>query len=217
MAPYLCFYIVSYLESHANEGEFEASLYFKITASLWITTAILTAFITPFTDTVENHKDSLIPAMYAIFITEMLKAPATQIVDVTGNVYRHLLAPRAKNFKVMSRYFQATTYTLSARYTNLTNVLFLTFYYAMLFPAGYLFAAVTLAVHYWTDKFCVLRVWAQVPRIGVDIADISRTYFFSSALIAYALMSSYSFVSFPYDNACGMYRFQFILLCLSPN
>lgn len=37
---------------------------------------------------------------------------------------------------------------------NMTTVLFLTFYYALLFPAGYFFAAVTLTAHYWTDKYC---------------------------------------------------------------
>ena len=164
---------------------------------------MLTALITPFTDTLENNNDSLIPAMYAIFITEMLKAPATQLVDISGHVYRHILAPRARDQKRMNYYFQGTTWALSSRYTDLTNVLFLTFYYGLLFPSGYFFAAVTLAVHYWTDKFCILRVWAKGPPIGNEIAKMSRTYFFSSALIVYALRQSYSFASFPYDNACG--------------
>lgn len=38
----------------------------------------------------------------------------------------------------------------------MTNVIFLTFYYAIIFPAGFFFAAATLFVHYWTDKFCLL-------------------------------------------------------------
>jgi hypothetical protein len=37
----------------------------------------------------------------------------------------------------------------------------------------------------------------------ISIAATGRTYFYSSALIVYALMSSYSFASFPYDNACS--------------
>lgn len=86
----------------------------------------------------------------------------------------------------------------------MTNVLFLTFYYAMVYPAGFFWASATLAVHYWVDKFCLLRNWAPAPRLGTHIARLSRLYFFSGALIAYALMSSYNFASFPYDNACSL-------------
>jgi hypothetical protein len=168
MAPYVCYYIVFYFESHASEGGWQTSLYFKITANRWITTALLTAMITPFTDTLENQVDSLIPAMYAIFITEMLKAPATQLLDISGHWKRHVLAPRARDQKRMCYYFKGTEYALSERYTDQTTVLFLTFYYAMLFPAGFFFGSATLCVHYWTDKFCLLRVWKQAPPIGSE-------------------------------------------------
>lgn len=86
----------------------------------------------------------------------------------------------------------------------MTNVLFLTFYYAMLYPTGFFWASATLAVHYWVDKFCLLRNWAPAPALGTKIAQLSRMYFFSGSVVAYALMSSYNFASFPYDNACGL-------------
>ena len=168
VAPNVCHYIVNGFESHASEGGWQTSLYLKITVSRWITTAILTAMITPFTDTLENQADSLIPAMYAIFITEMLKAPATQLLDISGHMNRHVLAPRARDQKRMLNYFKGTAYALSERYTDQTTVLFFTFYYAMLFPAGFFFGSATLCVHYWTDKFCLLRVWKQAPPIGSE-------------------------------------------------
>jgi hypothetical protein len=87
----------------------------------------------------------------------------------------------------------------------MTNVLFLTFYYALLFPAGFFFAAATLAIHYLVDKYCLLRKWAPAPMLGSAIADMSRIYFFSSAIAVYAVVSSYNFASWPYDNACGMF------------
>ena len=88
---------------------------------------------------------------------------------------------------------------------DMTNVLFLTFYYAFLFPAGFFLAAATLAVHYWTDKYCLLRNWAHAPKLGGAIADMSRVYFFSTAVAVYAVVSSYNLASFPYDNACGTF------------
>jgi hypothetical protein len=205
---------ILYGESHASEGSRQISLYMKNTAFLWITTALLTSIITPFVETLNNGADSLIPAMYAIFITEMLKSPVVQVTDIYGNFYKHVIAPRARNQKKMSCCFQGTVYELSERYTNLTNVLFMTCYYSLLFPASYFLASATLAVHYWVDKFCLLRVWGPAPKIKSDIADMSRSYFFSAAMIVYAIMSSYGFASFPYDNSCGKLTYFFAWLSL---
>jgi hypothetical protein len=134
----------------------------------------------------------------------MFKSPVTQLLDVSGNIYRHVLGPRAPDQRRMDVYFQGTAYLLSERYSDMTNVLFMTFYYAAIFPAGFFFAAITLTVHYWNDKYCLLRSWAPAPMLNNSIADISRIYFFSSALAVYAIMSSYNFASFPYDNACKL-------------
>lgn len=86
----------------------------------------------------------------------------------------------------------------------MTSVLFMTFYYAMIYPAGFFWASGTLAVHYLVDRFCLLRTWAPAPSVKAHIAEISRLYFFTGAMVAYALMSSYNFASFPYDNACEL-------------
>ena len=86
----------------------------------------------------------------------------------------------------------------------MTNVLFLTFYYAMIFPAGFFWASATLSVRYWVDKLCLLRTWSPAPALGSSIADLSREFFFPGAVVAYAIMSSYNFASFPYDNACKL-------------
>ncbi len=118
--------------------------------------------------------------MYAIFVTEMLKSPFIQILDVPGNFKKHVLAPRSPTLKKISKYFRGTPYELAERYTNLTKVLFMTFYYSMIFPAGYFLAAATLAVHYWVDKFCLLRVWTPAPELGGNIGRVSRNYFLSS-------------------------------------
>lgn len=81
----------------------------------------------------------------------------------------------------------------------------MTFYFAVLFPAGFFFAAVTLAAHYWVDKYCLLRYWSPAPEFGVEVAKMSNIYFFLS-LAVYATISAYNFASFPYDNCCGTFR-----------
>jgi hypothetical protein len=116
LAPMACEYATDY-ESHPSEGEKQASLYYKNTAILWVNTAIITAFITPFADTLEDEQDALIPAMMAIFITELFKAPVAQLLDIPGHIHRHILGPRAVDQRRMNTHFQGTPWLLSERYT----------------------------------------------------------------------------------------------------
>lgn len=111
-----CSYVTEY-ESHSREGEKQASLYYKITAVSWVNTAIITAFITPFADTLEDETEALIPAMMAIFVTEMFKAPVVQYLDIPGHFKRHVLGPRAADQKRMNIHFKGTDWLLSERYT----------------------------------------------------------------------------------------------------
>lgn len=47
-----------------------------------------------------------------------------------------------------------------------------------------------------------MRVWANTPFIGSEVAKFSRRYFFSAAVVAYAIISAYQWAGFPYDNLC---------------
>ncbi|KAL7580273.1 hypothetical protein ACA910_013006 [Epithemia clementina (nom. ined.)] len=51
---------------------------------------------------------------------------------------------------------------------------------------------------YVADKFCRM----QVPHLGPQISQVSRHYFHSLAVAAMALISSYYWASFPFDNLC---------------
>jgi hypothetical protein len=203
MAPTICQYIILYGETHPTEESRQMSLLTKITAFLWVTVSLLTTRIAPFQSTLDNRPTDVIPSIYAIFITEMLKSPATRLLDIVGNVKKHVLAPRAPTLKKVSKCFRGTVYDLSERYTDMCSVVFMAFVYSVLFPVGYFLAAATLAIHYWVDKFCLLRVWAPAARMGFQMGQISRDYFFRVATVVYAMKSAYDYASFPYDDSCG--------------
>ena len=46
------------------------------------------------------------------------------------------------------------------------------------------------------------RIWEPAPFIGTQLAVFSRRYFFTGALLAFAIVSSYAWAQFPYDNIC---------------
>ena len=49
-----------------------------------------------------------------------------------------------------------------------------------------------------------MRIWANSASLGSELARFSRKYFFSLAVLAYAIMSAYQFAGFPYDNVCDV-------------
>eukprot|EP00980_Cylindrotheca_fusiformis_P003465 scaffold774_cov75-Cylindrotheca_fusiformis.AAC.2 len=102
----------------------------------------------------------------------------------------------------MNRWFKGLEVELAERYTNMTKIMFLAFWYSSIFPGGLLFAAVALTVNYYTDRFSLMRSWQRAPSVGKEIAVFSRHYFMSSACVILAMMSSFYWSAFPFDNLC---------------
>ena len=123
----------------------------------------------------------------------------------------------------VSRIFQHWPLSLALR-QDLTNVLFLCFFYSALFPSAFFFCGATLIVQYYSDKYCLMvrnysdckhqlppsivsrhgsqRIWSSAPFLGAKLAIFSRRYFFSGALLAFVIASGYDWAQFPYDNLC---------------
>ena len=128
----------------------------KITLVRWANTAIVLSYITPFTKTISDSENSLIPSVLALFFTETFTAPIIKYLDIVSNIKKHLLAPRKKTQQSMNVNFNGTPYYLAERYTDMTKVLFVTCFYSAIFPPAYFFGALSLFMYYWIDKFLVM-------------------------------------------------------------
>ena len=62
--------------------------------------------------------------------------------------------------------------------------------------------AMALFLNIFADRYSLMRTWARSPSLGPSISNFSRRYFFSLAVSAMAVASSYTWASFPYDNLC---------------
>jgi len=197
VTPYIVKQLTSY-ESHPDETLVTTSLYIKMTIFRWTSTAIASMLFIPSTDIIQSQ----IPAVFAIYIVEIVKDPILQYVDIFGNINRHYFGPRALDQRRMNLCFQGSTYDLSERYTNLTKILFLTFFYCTIFPAAFLLASLSMTVTFVMDKFSILRSWKRGPKIGSKVATFSNMYFLPLCFLAYAITSSSYYYSFPLDKAC---------------
>jgi hypothetical protein len=201
--------VLMIFEPHGTEGSFQAALYLKITVFRWVNTAFLIKILTPWTSTLEDGVRDVLPSINAILWSELWITPALRLLDLFGNFKKHILAPRARTQELMNSSFQGTKYNLGERYTDLTKVLFVCFYYSALYPAVFFFGTAILIVQYYADKFCLMRIWANSASLGSEVAKFSRKYFFTMAVVAYAVISAYAFAGFPYDNLCREINPQF--------
>lgn len=119
-----------------------------------------------------------------------------------GHVKRHFLAPRAATQDAMNLNFQGTEYELAERYTDMTKILFLCLWYCSIFPGSFFLCAFSLGIKYHVDKFCLMRTWKRAPQLGTNISRFSRRYFFTIAIAVMAIISSYYWSGFPFDNLC---------------
>merc|ERR1712232_1207986 len=195
--------MITKLEPHKSESEYETSLLVKIAFFRFVNTAIVINIIVPFPYYLSTHNDeALIPLVYTILFADIFISNVALLIDPVGHFKRHFLGPREINQEFMNKRFQGTIWHLAERYTNMTKVIFHGFYYMTLYPAGLFMCACALFINYYVDKFCVMRVWARAPRIGTAIGKINQKYILPLSLLAMIIMSSYWWASFPYDNLC---------------
>lgn len=191
------------IEKHNSEGGRQRSLFLKVTLFRWGITVIMTRFLTDYTATLSSRgQDGLLPAVFGIFIAEISLVPVLRYVDLGGLLSKHYFAPRATTQNQMYLCFKGSPYNLAERYTDLTKIVFLSFYYCALYPFTLLFGGVALILRYYVDKFCLLRTWRSAPYFGTQLADFSMKYFIWLAIVLGALVSAFDFVYFPFDHVC---------------
>ncbi|KAL7578142.1 hypothetical protein ACA910_012587 [Epithemia clementina (nom. ined.)] len=188
-------------EKHASEGGKERSLYFKISLFRLVNTAVVITIITPFTMTLEND-GGLISQVYALFFAEIVTTNLIQFSDPVGHIMRHFLAPRAKTQDAMNMNMQGQEFYLAERYTNMTKLLFLTVWYCAIYPGSLFMCSFALLVNYFMDRFSLMRTWKRAPALGSQMSKFSRRYFFPVSIVSMALLSSFYWAGFPFDNLC---------------
>jgi hypothetical protein len=70
-------------ESHRSESSRQSSLYYKIALFRWVSSAVVTFIITPFTATLAtgNVQSALVPAVYALFVSDMIFTNLLALAD----------------------------------------------------------------------------------------------------------------------------------------
>jgi len=194
--------LIMLFESHANEATYQTSLFLKITLFRWANTALVTMFSTPFTSTISSDDRDIIVTIFNILLAELWLTPLLQLLDIYTNIGKHYFAPREKTQENMNLWFQGTYYNLGERYTDYSKIVFVVFLYSAVFPTGFFYGAAILTVQYYTDKFCLMRIWKRAPFMGSDLARSSRQYVIPLSMLGFLLSASNMYAQFPYSHIC---------------
>ena len=103
----------------------------------------------------------------------------------------------------MNTCMQGAEFELAERYTNMTKLLLLALWYYTIYPAALFLCSVALLITYFTDKFSLMRTWKRAPHLGTKMAKFSRNYFFPLTVVVMAVLASYYWSGFPFDNLCA--------------
>jgi hypothetical protein len=216
-------------EIHRSHGSKQTSLYVKICLFRWVNTAVVTTLITPFTSTLMGGDDHLLAGVYAIFFSEIVTITVIQLLDIGGNINRHIFAPRAKTQEDINQCMSGSVVELAERYTvsmmlsypkisqidsrifsqsfldeqNMTKILFLALWYCCIYPAALFLCSFALFVIFYADRFSLMRSWAPAPKISNVISRINRIYFMPATIGIMAIITSYTLAQFGFDNLCG--------------
>jgi len=144
------------IERHSAEGNSQKSLYTKIIIFRWFNTVILLKFLNDYNRTLSDGNHDLLKSVSGIFVSEIIFTPIICLLDIGGTLSKHYFAPRAKTQQQMYLCFKGTPYNLAEKYTDLTRIMLLSYFYSALFPAAFFFGSLTLFIRYYVDKYCLI-------------------------------------------------------------
>ena len=70
------------------------------------------------TGTLGAEDTDVLPSIMAIFWSELFITPVLRLIDIVGNIKKHILAPRTRTQEQMNSNFTGTFYNLGERYVG---------------------------------------------------------------------------------------------------
>lgn len=92
----------------------------------WVNTALLIKILTPWSSTLAEGKRDVLPQISAILWSELWIVPGLRLLDLYGNLKKHVLAPRSRTQQQMNLNFQGTKYVQSWIHVSIADLLELT-------------------------------------------------------------------------------------------
>ncbi|CAM9129404.1 unnamed protein product [Chrysoparadoxa australica] len=188
--------IITSIEKHVHVSERELSCVWKLVAARVLTTAVL-IFIS--TDWDNWLREDTLAEVQTLLITDAFLSPAIRLLSIPYHIRRYMAAHHSKSQSQANMLMEGSLYSLAERYTAMIKTVYLAIFFAAVVPTGLFITALALLVTFCTDKYLLLRQWAQGPMLDDRLARrVPSQLMF--AIMVHVVLTSYMYYAWPFDG-----------------
>jgi len=178
--PILMKLLTMNVEIHYTNVNRQVSLLVKLIIVRCMNSAVLIYIATAYSETFTYSK------IEAIFSTQLLTAllnPFLQIFDMSVLFNRYIAGRYVKTQYELNELYRPTDWTLAERYTDVIKAIFMSLFYAVVYPAGLFIAAFTMLTTYLTDKYSLFFQWRKPPSMNQSLGVFARYFLLASVWV----------------------------------
>ena len=163
---------VTEFEAHIDEDDRQNSLLFKLYGAKLLTSVIF-LYISTSWDSFLNS--DAITAIINVQVAACFSAPMFKLVDPFGILNRRILGPLfSTSQSQLNKYWEGSAFMLADRYTEISKVIFISFFYSLLTPVAMFVAVLSCIFMFAVDRYLLFRVTKTPPMLDATMAKSLR-------------------------------------------
>ena len=189
------------LERHETLNGYESSYLLKSVPTHWFTTCFAPWLISTFTEHADTH------VMYHIMDVLLLYAvikPLIRALDPIGAFKRKVLARFAPTDAAAKALYGGRNWILTERFVDITTNLMLVLIYGSVIPLGYFVLAAACCIAYWADKYCLFRIYREIPPSNEHL-DLQIYVYLLISVGIHIIFTLWFLATWPFDQLCRTY------------
>lgn len=154
---------ITMLEGSEDEEDRQHSLMIKLFCSRILIVVLFPFFIIPWGEKINPANIAFISNLQLV---SCFVSPIVKLLDPVGTVYRYVFTPLfAKTQADANRYWFGTPFTLAERYTELSQIMFISLFYSALVPSALFVGGLAFLNLFVIDKYILLRNASPPPKL----------------------------------------------------
>mmetsp|Transcript_19827 Transcript_19827/g.33354 ORF Transcript_19827/g.33354 Transcript_19827/m.33354 type:complete len:696 (-) Transcript_19827:2991-5078(-) len=165
---------VTEFEAHIDEDDRQNSLLFKLYGAKLLTSVIFLYISTGWDDFLDREA---IIAIINVQLGACFSAPIFKLLDPMGVLYRWVIGPAVSTSQSqLNKYWEGSAFMLADRYTEISKVIFISFFYSLLTPVALYVAVLSCVAMFAIDRYLLFRKTKTPPMLDATMAKSLREH-----------------------------------------
>jgi hypothetical protein len=188
----------SHIEYHPDEAKFQSSLQIKLFGVRLLLTTIFPYLSIPWRNFLNPE---IVSQILSVQISACFASAILSLIDMPGFVMKYIFGPLyVITQSELNMIWSGRPWDLAERYTNLSKILFVSLFYAILTPMSLFICAIAFYLTFQVDRYLLLRRWEEPSMLNSDVAKRLRQQMIL-CVAAHMFITSRFIYSWPMDQA----------------